>query len=256
MNQRATGDKAFVSETCDPENKTQFITDVEITESTEHDSKQQNQIQERLIDNNFKPEKQYGDAGFVNGLTILESAENGIDLEGPTAGRSQSFESYQSDERSFDAGDFETNYDEKTHKMENLKCPNGQIPQNQHISNKTGKLIVHFDPEVCNSCPLKNHCSVKIGKRVSTYNVSEAEYIGALRHHQYMEDKDYRKECAVRAGAEALVSELTRGHGMRKSRHRKRSRTKLQLIFSALACNVKRFIEHGTKYAYLAMETE
>jgi len=252
INQRITGDKAFVTETCDPENKTQFITDVEVTQSTEHDSKQQNLIQERLIDNHFKPEKQYGDAGFVNGTTILESIAKSIELEGPTAGRSRSFESYQSDERSFDAGDFKTEYDKKTRKMVIRECPGGQVPKDQHISEKTGQLLVHFDPPVCTSCPLQNRCPARIGKRVTTYKVSEAEYIGALRHHQYMEDKDYRKECAIRAGAEALVSELTRGHGMRKSRHKKRSRTKLQLIFAALACNVKRFIEHGNQYGYLA----
>jgi len=73
--QRVTGDKAFVTETCSSENKTQFITDVELLAATASDSDQQPEIQQRLIDNNFKPEKQYGDAGFVNGKTILESEE-------------------------------------------------------------------------------------------------------------------------------------------------------------------------------------
>ena len=59
---------------------------------------------------------------------------------------------------------------------------------------------------------------------------------------------------AVRAGVEATVSELTRAHGMRKSRHRKNKRTRLQLIFAVIACNVKRFIRHGEKYEYLKPE--
>jgi hypothetical protein len=66
-----------------------------------------------------------------------------------------------------------------------------------------------------------------------------------------MGDKEYRKECGIRAGAEAMVSELVRTHGVRKSRHRIDSRTELQLIFAAIACNVKRFIRHGVKYGYL-----
>jgi hypothetical protein len=65
--QRVTGDKGFVTETCDADNKTQFITDIEVTESTEHDSKQQPQIQQRLTEHEFKPEHQYEDAGFVMG---------------------------------------------------------------------------------------------------------------------------------------------------------------------------------------------
>ena len=48
----------------------------------------------------------------------------------------------------------------------------------------------------------------------------EEQYAGAQRHHQYMEDEDYRKECAIRAGAESLVNEVANGHGARKARHR------------------------------------
>jgi hypothetical protein len=252
--QRMTGDKGFVTETCDPDNKTQFITDIEVTESTEADSNEQPHIQQRLIDNDFKPDQQYEDAGFVNGQTILDSHENGIELEGPTAGRSQSFEAYEDEQRPFDAGDFNTTLDEQTGQLTVNECPNHQQPKDQQRSEKTDKIIAHFDPDVCRACPNAQRCPVKIGKRVATYNVDEAEYVGAVRHHQYMSNQHYRKECAIRAGAEATVSELTRAHGLRKSRHRQRSRTKLQLIFGALACNVKRFIRHGEQYAYLELK--
>jgi len=249
--QRVTGDKGVVTETCDPENKTQFITDVEVVDAPCPDSKEQPNIEDRLIENGFKPEKQYEDAGFVNGQTILNAKEKGIELLGPSSGRSQSFEAYEKKDRPFDAGDFETTLDENTGELRVDTCPHGQTPQDQRRSEKTGKVIVHFDPAVCSACPYAERCPVKIGKRVATYTVSEAEVAGAARHHRYMSDETYRKECAVRAGAEATVSGLTRAHGMRKSRHRKQGRTRLQLIFAALACNVKRFIRHGKQYAYL-----
>ena len=249
--QRVTGEKGFVTETCDADNTTQFITDIEVTEATEHDSKQQPDIQERLIENEFTPEQQYEDAGFINGQTILDSHKNGIELEGPTAGRSQSFETYQDAQRSLDAGDFDTSVDEQTGQLTVNECPNHQTPKDQQRSEKTAKFKVHFDPAICSACPDAQRCPVKIGKRVATYTVDEAEYVGAVRHHHYMSNGAYRKACAIRAGVEATVSELTRAHGLRKSRHRARSRTKLQLIFGALACNVKRFIRHGEQYAYL-----
>ncbi len=252
--QQMTGDKGFVTETCDPENKTQFITDTEATESTEPDSKEQPRIQQRLIENEFKPDHQYEDAGFVNGQTILNSHENGIELEGPTAGRSQSFEAYEDNQRPLDAGDFKTTLDEQTGELIVNECPNNQKPTDQQRSEKTEKIIAHFDPDVCRACADAQRCPVKVGKRVATYNVDEAEYVGAIRHHQYMSNQHYRKQCAIRAGAEATVSELTRAHGLRKSRHREMSRTKLQLIFGALACNVKRFIRHGEQYAYLELK--
>ena len=241
--QEVRGDSGFVTETCDPENETQFITDYEVTKSTKHDSKEQPNIQERLIQNDLKPEEQYGDAGFVNGETILKSKENGIELEGPTAGRSQSFESYNSDKKPFDAGDFETFYDEQTGELIVKKCPAGQIPLNQAKSTKTGKINVHFDSKKCEDCDKKERCPVHIGKKTATYSVSEKEYVGAKRHHKYMENKEYRKKCAIRAGAEAIVSELTRVHGMRKSRHYKRKRTNLQMGFAVISCNVKKFIK-------------
>jgi len=150
-----------------------------------------------------------------------------------------------------DAGDFDTTFDDQTNNLIVNQCPAKQVPKDQKRSKKTGKIIVHFDRDVCSACPLAERCPVKIGKRVSTYTVDEAEYVGAVRHHQYMGDQKYRKECAVRAGAEATVSELTRAHGMRKSRHRERCRTELQLTFAVIACNVKRFIRHGEKYGYL-----
>jgi hypothetical protein len=256
VKQSVTGDKAVVTETCDPENKTRFITDIDDNEATKHDTKDQSEIQERLIENNFKPGKHYEDAGFVNGQTILESQERGIELEGPTAGRSQSFEVYENKDRPFDAGDFNTTLDEENNELIVNQCPNNQIPKNQKRSDKTGKVIVHFEPDVCSACSDSDRCPVKMGKRAATYTVNEAEYVGAVRHHKYMSDSEYRKECAIRAGAEATVSELTRAHGVRKARHRKRERIKLQLIFAALACNVKRFIRHGEKYAYLEPQLE
>ena len=253
--QRVTGDKAVITETCNPDNKTQFITDVDVVESTKHDSKIQAEVQDRLIKNKHKPEKQFEDAGFINGQTILESQEKGIDLEGPTAGRSQSFEAYNDKDRPFDAGDFDTTFDEHsdtndTSELIVNKCPDNQAAKNQRRSEKTGKILVHFDAVICSACTVKERCPVKIGKRVATYTVHKAEYVGAVRHHNYMSDTGYRKQCAIRAGVEATVSELTRAHGARRSRRRKPERTKLQLIFAALACNVKRFIRHGEQYAY------
>ncbi len=65
---------------------------------------------------------------------------------------------------------------------------------------------MHFDVDKCEEFPMKERCPVKIGTNVTTLTKTESEYAGALRHHQYMGDTDYRKECAVRAGAEATVN--------------------------------------------------
>ncbi len=110
-----------------------------------------------------------------------------------------------------------------------VACPERQMPLDQSRSDKTGKILVHFDSTVCSACRLNTRCPVKIGSRVSALSIDEASY----------------------AGAEATVSEMVRAHGMRRSRHRTEGRTRLQLIFAAIACNVKRFIRHGIFYGYV-----
>ncbi len=249
-NQKVTGNKGFVSETCDEKNKTQFITDVNATGATRADSKELPEIQERVDKAGMKPDAQYGDAGFVNGKTIISSEEQGIDLEGPSSGRSQSIEGFEKEDRPLDVADFAVTIDEESKELTVEECPEGHAPLDQGRSEKTGKVNVHFDADKCAACPLKERCPLKIGTNVATLTIDEAMYAGALRHHQYMEDTDYRKECAIRAGAEGMVNEIVHTHGMRKARHRELPRIKLQMIFSALACNVKRFIRHGEKYAY------
>jgi transposase len=249
--QKVCGQKGFLTETCDEDNQTQFITDVEVTPATTADVTELPNIQQRLDEAQMKPDEQYGDAAFVNGKTIIDSEEKGIALEGPSSGRSQSFETFNDKDRPLDVADFEVAVDEESGDLSVLSCPNDQTPTDQARSERSENILVHFDPGVCAGCPLKDRCPVKIGARTATLTIDEAAYRGAHRHHQYMENKDYRKQCATRAGAEGMVSEMTRSHGVRKSRHRTESRTQLQLIFAALACNVKRFVRHGVNYGYL-----
>ena len=241
--QTVVGHKAFVTETCDPDNEVQFITDANLETAKHADSKETLKIEERLEDNGTKPEILYGDAGFVNGKTILESAEKGIDLAGPSSGRSQSIENFEQEDRPLDTADFEVRINDNTKELEVLSCPNKQKPLDQQRSDK-GHILVHFESETCSQCPLQDRCPVKIGVKVSTLTISEEQYAGAIRHQQYMEDSDYRQECGIRAGAESLVNEVANGHGTRKSRHRTEKRSRLQLIFASIGCNVKRFIRY------------
>lgn len=249
--QTVCGQKGFLTETCDKDNKTQFLTDTAVTSATTADGKELPGIQRRLEEGKMKPEEHYSDAGFVNGQTIVDSQDRGILLEGPSSGRSQSFEKYQAGDRPLDTADFEVRVDEKNKAVSVLACPGKQAPIDHVRSEKTGKTLVHFDASGCRECTVNTKCPVKIGTGVATLTIDGASYAGAARHHQYMEDTDYRKRCAIRAGVEATVSEMVRVHGVRRSRHRTEGRTRLQLLFAAIACNVKRFIRHGVLHGYV-----
>lgn len=243
--QTVVGHKGFLSETCDPENEVQFLTDVNLERAKHADSTENPLIEERLEENGFKPDTHYGDAGFVNGETILESLDRGINLAGPSSGRSQSLENFEREDRPLDVADFNVEIDEVSKELIVISCPNGCTPEDQKQSNKTEKTLVHFSTEACADCPLATRCPIKIGKQIATLTIDEKQYAGAERHHQYMGDPDYRKECGIRAGAESLVNEIANAHGARKSRHKTEERSRLQLIFAALGCNVKRFVNHS-----------
>jgi len=257
--QKIVGHKGFVTETCEPENSVQFITDANLETASHPDAVEISRIEERLEGNDTKPEKFYGDAGFVNGESILESEEKGISLEGPSSGRAQSFEQFEKKDRPLDIADFKVEIKDNSKKLVVISCPNKQIPSSQSRSKKTGKLLVHFDNKACQQCELNSRCPAKVGKRVSTLTVTEEQYAGAARHHKYMGNTEYRKECGIRAGAESLVNEIAHGHGTRKSRHRSEEGSRLQLLFAAISCNVKRYIRHTVECVHNQgnlMETE
>jgi hypothetical protein len=243
-NQTVVGGRGFLTETCAAENEVQFITDVNLEKATHTDTKEIPAIEDRLERNDMKPEKLYGDAGFVNGKSILESENRGISLEGPSSGRSQSIEKFSEEDRPLDIADFEVTIEGESNELVVLSCPKANEPLDQSRSKKTGKVVVHFDRNICEQCQLKDRCPVKLGKRTSTLTVSEEQYAGAVRHHKYMGDAEYRKRCAIRSGAESLVNEVANGHGARKSRHKTEKGSRLQLLLAALACNVKRYIKY------------
>ncbi|MCI5121150.1 MAG: hypothetical protein D3908_08180, partial [Candidatus Electrothrix sp. AUS4] len=236
------GHKGFLTETCDPDNKVQFITDVNLEAATHADATEISLIEQRLEDNNLKPEELHGDAGFVNGQSILEAADRGIELAGPSSGRSQSIEGFADADRPLDIADFKVQIDDETKELSVLSCPEAQVPIDQPRSEKTGKLLVHFNSDICRSCGSCERCPVKIGVKIATLTVDEAQYAGAARHHQYMGDPEYRRKCGIRAGAESLVNEIANGHNGRQSRHRNEKGSRLQLVMAGISCNVKRFI--------------
>jgi len=56
-------------------NDVQYLTDVNLKAAGYSDAMEINNLEDRLEENGFKPEALYGDAGFVNGTSILEAAD-------------------------------------------------------------------------------------------------------------------------------------------------------------------------------------
>jgi len=134
--QRVVGHKVFITETCDSDNEVQFITDINLENAGHSDANEISKIEDRLDDNGLKPDMLYGDAGFVNGKSIIESEGKGIDLAGPSSGRSQSIEDFAKKDRPIDIADFDVKMTGDLNEINVLSCPNGQKPLDQMRSEK------------------------------------------------------------------------------------------------------------------------
>ncbi len=137
-----------------------------------------------------------------------------------SSGRSQSIEGYADANRALDIANFQVSIEQENGELTVHACPEGQEATDQHRSDKTGLILVHFKSDVCKVCNSCDRCPVTIGVNISTLKVNEAQYAGVERHQQYMGDVEYRKEYGIRTGAESLVNEVVNGHDCRQSRHR------------------------------------
>lgn len=118
-------------------------------------------------------------------------------------------------------------------------CPAG------HTTTKTGSttdhksrptLILHFDEETCQACPLRKQCVKGAGARTITLNVHEARMIKARAEQQR---PSVKRKLRRRAVIERKIDHL-QDLGAKKARYRGRRKTKLQLLLAAMVANISR----------------
>lgn len=91
----------------------------------------------------------------------------------------------------------------------------------------------------CRTCPFfgPGRCTDKPRGRTLALNRYH-DVIQARRQESATEA--FRQEMHLRAGIEGTISELVRGHGVRRTRYRGKAKTQLQASFTAVAANLKR----------------
>lgn len=226
--QEWVGYKLQVTETAEDEVEVQFITDIDVVSANDGDSEAVDDIQERLIARNLKPEEHYVDRGYVSGPNLAHSDAQGIELVGPAlADTSPKPAGYkQSDFRL----DFET---------QQATCPQGRtskvwcqrLQPDGHVGAE-----VKFGKQ-CQACPAQAQCAP--GKRGRKLSISP--------YHQELSQRRAEQETAAfqekmkrRPAIEGTISELTRKHGARRARYRGKGKVRLQQLFTGAAVNLKR----------------
>jgi transposase len=225
--QEWVGGKVQVTET-DDEEYPHIITDIAATCSSKTDYESLAEIQERLKQRHCLPQKQYADSGYMSGPNLATSAQNGIDLIGPTvpvvSKQSKIPNGITTDQFDID--------------IENLQatCPGG-FSVGPDFGWK-GKVRFLFPKQVCAACALRERCCTGKGGRTlcvgTTYPLLQE---ARKRQKTDAFKEEYHKH---RSGVEGCVSALARGNGMRTSRYTGNRKRHLQAVFCGSAANLKR----------------
>jgi hypothetical protein len=123
-------------------------------------------------------------------------------------------------------------------------CPAGHESRrcSRICENTKAKISYRFKwrQSDCQSCPLREKC-VPPGQKHRTLIVGEHhEFLQQRRQEQGSEA--FRQRMHRRNAIEGTLSELTRGHGMRRSRYRGFGKVELQNLLIGTACNIKRWL--------------
>ena len=177
------------------------------------------------------PDELYVDGGYTSGKELARALEEGRKLQGPMA------PAPRKDNR-FSADDFDVSVEDRK-----AVCPGKRT--NSQCSRlreeKSGKVTYRFEfsRKNCQACPLKNQCLGKNQKH-RTLTVSEHHTLMQARRRE-QRTEIFKKSMRARNGVEGTISELARGHGLRRSRYRGLAKTRLQNYLIGAACNLRRW---------------
>jgi len=227
------GYKSQITETADPEQAVQFITDIDVVAANDGDSEQIDPIHARLAERDLLPREHLVDQGYPSGPNLAHSASRGVELVGLVAvDPSHKPAGYRPADFTLDLA------------ARQATCPAGQAavtwkesrvpeapddPQRREVQITFGAA--------CADCPARSQCTTGQGGRTLTVSAFHAE-LTARRAEQ--ESEAFKERLKARAGIEGTISEFTRCHGARRARYRGTAKVRLQALFTGAAVNVKR----------------
>jgi hypothetical protein len=233
------GYKVQVVESVDPDKPAKdkgeptenFITEILTTEAAQDEMAGMAQaLRTEQQHHEIKPPVMYADGGYVTEKTLTEAEQNGMVLLGPTRPDPH--------KGPYNADAFHVDVEKRQ-----AVCPQGNpSTQCSHIKDAylgTEYYRIEWGSQ-CDSCPVQKQCTqANSGRRI---------LVVGLRHdlveqrRKEMKQPEFCESMHPRNGIEGTHSELVRGHGMRQTKYRGRSRVGLSHYFMGAACNVKRYL--------------
>jgi hypothetical protein len=223
---------ANITETCDPENKVQLITKVQVAPNNVDDTQLLAEALPNLKERTGV-ETMITDGGYGGETSDTALQEQGVNLV-QTAIRG-----LQPNPDKFHLSDFEPQTNEKDHPI-TLTCPRGQTVLVTHA--RTSGWQARFDPVTCAACPFQQEgrCRTKPQKRDLRYLLAftAKEILTANRRRTYLAHKD--DEHNLRSAVEATMRSIKHPFPAGKLPVRGQFRVTCMAIASAATTNVRR----------------
>ena len=230
----STGFKLHLTETA-TEDAPAIITDLDVVKAAAYDADAVGPGQRRLEERGLLPEKQLLDSGYVWGQTLEDSARLGVELIGPIL---PDISGPARKAAGFAAEDFEVGF-----ARQEARCPAGHLNSRWSVKERSDQpgqrqAIIQWSAETCGGCPHRGQC---VGSKQSHRILALSEHyprIAARRAEQTTEA--FMAEYRRRAGIEATFSNITNGHGGRRTPYRGKSKTLLHYATLAVGINLQR----------------
>ena len=237
------GYKVQVAETLPTEEgQTGFITSVVSQQATESDDAGLEQTLDKQAQIGLEPPSElYADGAYISAASIEEAKEQGCNLMGPaqpSAARSGLEKAYRIEA-------FDVSITERK-----SICPQGKSSTqcSELTEQKSGKVTYRFEfGRQCRDCPVRSLCVPKDQPHRTIVVGALHETLQQRRRQQ--QSPEFKLQMQQRNGIEGTISELVRGHGMRRVRYKGFAKVDLQNQFIAAACNIKRWLQKLLKGA-------
>lgn len=226
-----------ITETCRNDG-CEIITDYGLVRSGDVDSGKESEVLERLEQRGLRPAILYADGGYPSGDGFLSAEAAGTKLYAPVSGGRLPDDAILRDAFRFDEDSGFA-----------LACPAGHAPLRHAVRSVAGSnesaLHAYFDGALCRACPMRGRCAVRPPNngRSGHHHLDIRPGLRA-RDRVLAEQRDaaWWDRYAIRAGIEATMSELKRGHGVGRLRVRRLARVALAVSCKVAACNIKRWL--------------
>ncbi len=182
-----------------------------------------------------RPSEMYVDGAYISAGSITEAKEQGWNLMGPaqpSAARAGLDKAYRIET-------FDISITERK-----AICPEGESSTqcSELTEQKSGKVTYRFEfGRQCRDCPARRLCVPKDQPHRTIVVGALHEVLQQRRREQ--QSPAFKLQMQQRNGIEGSISELVRGHGLRRARYRGFAKVDLQNQLVAAACNIKRWLQ-------------